>query len=286
VKECPVCKRKIKHLNAKHIKNCFGDDKDYKIKYIVHNFPLLKDKDKIESLYNGEKYSIPMICSYAGGADNKSVCNILKYYGIKIRTIKETRKLKEYKERFESTNIKRYGAINPLSKGTTVFHKRNQTVLDRYGCENVFQRLDLFIEEWNNSGPKSKISYLNKQVYAILDELGYKYKPEFCIKYKDETGKARWKYYDAKVDNLLIEANGNYWHANPDIYDEEHEFIFPGNCKTKAKDIWKLDIYKIEIAKQNGFDVLTIWESEFNKSIENVKQKIKDKINKENQRRC
>ena len=282
MKECPVCKRKIKHLNSKHIKNCFGDDVDYKFKYITHNFPLLKDKEKIISLYNEEKYSIPMICLYVGGADIKSVYNILKYYNISIRTIKETRKLKEYKERIESTNMKRYGAINPLSKGTTVFHKRNQTVIDRYGCENVFQRLDLFIDEWSNSGPKSKISYLNKYVYMILDELGYKYKPEFCIKYKDETGKSRWKYYDAQVNNILIEANGNYWHANPEIYEKDQEFNFPGNHKIKAKDIWKLDIYKNEIAQQNGYEVLTIWESEFNKSIEDVKQKIKNKIDKKN----
>lgn len=277
MKECPVCKSK-KRLNPRHIKNCFGDDKDYKFKYILHNIPTLT-YEEMHKLYVDEKWSIPMLCEkYV--LDIKAICYLLNYFKIHIRSIKETRKLSEYKERIEKTNIERFGAINPLSKGTSAFHKRNQTVFDKYGCENVFQRLDLFINEWSNLGKRSKISSLNKSLYEILEDLGLSYTPEFSISYVSEDGKKRWKSYDAKIDNVLIEIHGNYWHANPNIYEETTVFQFPKSNVT-AKEIWELDKYKESIANIHGYTLLTIWESEI-KNKENVKQRIKDSLNNKN----
>jgi len=276
MKECPVCKRKIKHLNARHIKNCFGEDSNYKYRYIIHNFPSAS-REVFFRLYEVEKWSTNMLRDHFS-MDLKSVCYLLNYYGIQIRTIKDTRNLKEYKERIESTNIERYGAINPLSTGTLPFRKRNQTVKDKYGCENVFQRLDLFVENWSNFGKNGKISSLNKLLFKILDELGTDFKPEHSISYYDESGKKRWKSYDALVGNLLIEVNGDYWHANPLNYKEDDVFYFPKSI-VKAKEIWELDIYKKKIAELHGYKFMTVWESELKESINDVKQRIKDKVN-------
>ena len=278
MKSCPKCFKKIHHLNARHIKNCFGDDSDYKYKYIIHNFPEAT-QEEIHRLYEVEKWSTNMIRDRFS-IDLKSVCYLLMYYGIKIRSIKETRELKEYKERIEKTNNEKYGAPNPLSKGTIPFKKRNQTVQDKYGCENVFQRLDLFIDNWGNFGKHSKISSLNAKLYNLLGSLGLSFAPEFSLKYRTEDGRPRWKSYDAKVGNLLIEINGNYWHANPAIYNEDDVFNFPKDTLT-AKDIWELDKYKKDIAKENGYDFLCIWESEIKEDINEVKQRIKNSINKE-----
>jgi hypothetical protein len=277
MKECPICKSK-KRLNPNHIKKCFGEDIDYKFKYISHNIPEI-NYEVIYNLYVNEKWSIPMLCKKYN-LDIKSICYLLNYFKIHIRSIKETRKLTEYKERIEKTNIERFGAINPLSKGTAIFHKRNQTVLDKYGCENVFQRLDLFINEWSNSGKRSKISSLNKSLYKILEDLEISYIPEFSISYVSDDGKKRWKSYDAKINNVLIEIHGNYWHANPEIYCKSTIFQFPKSIIT-AKEIWELDKYKELIANTHGYSLLTIWESEI-KNIENVKKRIKDIINNKN----
>ena len=40
--------------------------------------------------------------------------------------------------------------------------------------------------------------------------------------------------------------------------------------KLTAKDIWEYDYYKTNIAIENGFDVLIIWESEYNKNKKEV----------------
>jgi len=275
-KECPVCLKKG-YMNSKHRKNCFGEDADYKIKYIKHNSPGISS-DILKNLYLIEKWSIPMI-GKKFNLDNKSVCHILRHYEIPIRTIKETRNLAEYKSRIENTNLKKYGATNPLAKGTEPYKKRNQTVIDKYGCENVWQRMDLFIDNWNNLGKHSKISSLNKKLYEILNELNIDFTPEYSIKYNVE-GKNKWKSFDAKIGNLLIEINGNYWHANPTIYNKDAVFYFPGSTLT-AQEIWNLDEQKKHIANINGFDMIVIWEDEI-KNAENVKQKIKNSINNKN----
>ena len=98
------------------------------------------------------------------------------------------------------------------------------------------------------------------------------------IKYKSPDGLTRWKKYDAKVGNLLIEVNGDYWHANPKKYNPSDEFVFPGNNKITALHIWELDKYKKEIAIQNGYSFLDIWESEINQSKDEVIKKVKDHI--------
>ena len=275
MKECPVCKS-LKRLNPKHIKKCFGVDRDYKFKYITHNNPEISH-EVFHKLYVNEKWSITMLCNKYK-LDIKSICYLLNYFKIIIRSIKETRQLSEYKERIEKTNIERFGSINPLSKGTVPFIQRNKTIVDKYDCENVFQRLDLFIDNWTNLGKHSKISSLNKKLYTILADLNIEYIPEFSLRYKTEDGKNRWKTYDVKIGNILIEVNGDYWHANPIKYTEDTIFNFP-NSKITAKEIWNLDKYKELIANQNNYTLLTIWENEL-KDIENVKQRIKNKIDK------
>lgn len=275
MKNCPICKKEIKQLNPKHIKNCFGDDPNYKIKYINHNFPITSNIDFIKNLYEVDNYSIPMLCKEVGGLDLKSMVYVLNYYGIRIRTIKETRGLKEYKERIESTNIEKYGQKNPLSKGTEPWKKKNKTVLDKYGVENVWQCIDDFISSY---GSRSKFSKLNNKVEEVLKYSKLIYESEFRIKYEFEN-KLKWKFYDFKIGNYLLEVNGDYWHANPNKYKENDTFKFPKN-ELKAKDIWEMDTYKKEIAESNGYKVIYIWETELNKmNDEEILQFIKNQIN-------
>lgn len=69
-------------------------------------------------------------------------------------------------------------------------------------------------------------------------------------------------FYDFTVPdlNLIIEFNGDYWHANPTLYNET--FVHPVLNRT-AKEIWDKDDIKIRVAKDNGYDVLIIWEKDY-----------------------
>ena len=71
----------------------------------------------------------------------------------------------------------------------------------------------------------------------------------------------------------IIEFNGDFWHANPILYEAEDLLRFPGGGKTLAKEIWLEDEMKLSLAKSKGFEVLIIWESEYAKDEKGIIQK-------------
>lgn len=71
--------------------------------------------------------------------------------------------------------------------------------------------------------------------------------------------------YDIKHRDCIIEFNGDYWHANPMIYQADD--LIRG---TPAKELWEKDRIKLEIAKAAGFRTYVVWEKDY---LDN-KQKI------------
>jgi hypothetical protein len=67
--------------------------------------------------------------------------------------------------------------------------------------------------------------------------------------------------YDFTYKNKIIEFQGDYWHCNPILYDEN----FYNKVKQQtAKEIWNFDELKKQCANFYGYDVLYIWEYEYN----------------------
>ena len=73
----------------------------------------------------------------------------------------------------------------------------------------------------------------------------------------------------------IIEFNGDMWHGNPAIYKGNQ---FQRITKIPYTFIWQRDKIKKEIAEQNGFDVMVVWESDFYKNEEDVVKHCKDFI--------
>ena len=79
-----------------------------------------------------------------------------------------------------------------------------------------------------------------------------------------------WFYYDVRCGRKIIEYNGDFWHANPKIY-QEHELIkFPGNTMMYAYELWVRDQTRTQVARDHGFDLLTVWESDFRSNKEEI----------------
>jgi hypothetical protein len=87
------------------------------------------------------------------------------------------------------------------------------------------------------------------------------------------------KIFDIYVPffNLLIEYNGDYWHCNPNKYDEN--YINVKKNKT-AKEIWEYDKNKLYLAKNNGYNCEVIWESDYKKNKNIIIELIKIYDNK------
>ena len=282
LKHCPICNCKVSRFtHMKTHKEIEWNRDKARYEFIYFNAPDLKDKKVLEDLYLDKKYSLPMI-SEKYDLDLKSVCFILKYYDIPIRGISESLKDKTTRARIDEANIKRFGAKNPLSKGTTSYIKRNKTVADKYGVENVFQILDKFVDTYSCKRTHSKISNLNRKVKLALESLNIDFSVEYTISYNREDNRKCCKFYDFFIPskNLLIEVNGDYWHANPKFYKENDIFNFPKSTVT-AKDIWKQDEFKKQLANVNNLDIDYIWESEIKrKTQEELNEIVKNIINR------
>ena len=71
--------------------------------------------------------------------------------------------------------------------------------------------------------------------------------------------------------NIIIEADGDFWHGNQNI---ERFKILTERQILKQKD----DKIKNIIAIENGYDIIRFWEFDINNNFENVKNKIKESI--------
>lgn len=72
--------------------------------------------------------------------------------------------------------------------------------------------------------------------------------------------------------NLLVEIDGDYWHANPNKWNADD---IVGRKGKSAKEIWKRDTKKNAEYSKKGFKVLRIWESElFEKSTQDIFEDI------------
>lgn len=81
--------------------------------------------------------------------------------------------------------------------------------------------------------------------------------------------------YDFIIHNkrILIEVQGDYWHGNPNFFNEDGS-----DNKRKLNDIQKAkqekDKLKIEFAKKHNFELICIWEEEVNKGDFSKLEKI------------
>lgn len=88
---------------------------------------------------------------------------------------------------------------------------------------------------------------------------------EYYISLKN-TGFFIYDFVD--LNNMkVIEYNGDQYHANPLIY-KENDYPHPYYKENgpSALETWQRDEKKINIAKERGFDVLVIWDSEYRKN--------------------
>jgi G:T-mismatch repair DNA endonuclease (very short patch repair protein) len=92
-----------------------------------------------------------------------------------------------------------------------------------------------------------KPSKIELQVQSMLDEMGAEYEPEF------HHGNF---FYDFRIrgTSLLIEVNGDYWHANPKVYLNK-ELL-----NETQKKMVRRDHYKRRVAREHGYYVLYLWE--------------------------
>ena len=142
------------------------------------------------------------------------------------------------------------------------------TCLDVHGVKSVFQRpdvMDKITQSFLRDGNGRRISMLNRRAYDVLRARNIMFEPEFTLQADGRT----WAF-DLRINNLLIELNGDFWHANPNRYSADDMIERPRQPLKKASDIWSQDARKRSVAENLGFRVVTLWESDLKHDFENV----------------
>jgi G:T-mismatch repair DNA endonuclease (very short patch repair protein) len=80
--------------------------------------------------------------------------------------------------------------------------------------------------------------------------------------------------YDFLINrNLILEVQGDYWHATPKIYTPS-DMIDMGTKKMTAQEVWERDRVKEKIAVDKGYKVVYIWENEMRSLSETELEKL------------
>ena len=302
-KKCPFCKNKVEP--SRHIYTCKENavslsKEEIKFRYLQYNFPELT-KELLIELYIEDNQSLPDIRK-CYGIDFKSILFLLDHYAIKKRTHLES--VNEISQpKIKKTCLKRYGTTNVLSKGTSIYKKKQQSIIDRFGVDNpfkseeinkLFQNNDEFWfnrygltsteyrskerkREWDNKTDEQKNEWLEKSIYSSkyhkekgvhtssLETRVSKILLDSNITYTTQF-KIGIKSYDFLLNDIkiIVEVNGDYWHCNPNMYKADDVVNFPYG-KITAQERWDRDMKKHRLAVDKGYRILYIWEDEIRK---------------------
>ena len=169
---------------------------------------------------------------------------------------------KEVKDKGRITYFNNY-RVDHYTKTPEFLDRVRQTNLDKYGIyalggiRNCYSKISqelfnsIFVNLNENLKNNCYYAILNKEYFINCD--GNYYLVDFCI----------------HVKKLVIEFYGDYWHRNP----IEYEYNFENLC------IWLNNEERINQIKDEGYNVLIIWEKDYNNDKEKIIQQCLDFIN-------
>lgn len=169
-----------------------------------------------------------------------------------------------------------------VSEGQRYFSKK--ICIEKFGKEKGLKVWQDRQDRWQatlKSKPPEEIARINrlkltkgitvsKAEYEILSEVK-KVNPnlEVSHQYTLLDNNKKQYIYDIRVNNKIIEYNGDFWHCNPEKYSPN--FVNP-RTKLTALDTWMKDQEKINFATNQGYEVLVVWENDFK---QNKKETLK-----------
>lgn len=145
-----------------------------------------------------------------------------------------------------SSFISRYGEIIGKEKYNQMREKICKYINNSPFHSRISQELFSMVAE--NLKNKDEIRYAtyNGEQYFFVGE-------DFC-----QGGMC----VDFKYGNCIIEFYGDFWHANPLLYESSSILRHPMNHR-RAEEIWEHDELRTNWLRDKGYFVLTIWESDF-----------------------
>lgn len=216
----------------------------------------------------------------------KIINTIQEKYG--VNNVSQSIKIKNKKK---ETFISNYGVDN-IWKLTDYYIWMNKYMLSTYGKKRITNSDKMIetrnnwdetkynewckkiskarINEWNNMTDEEKdikisrlLNITTSSIETKIGNLLLELNIPFTTQYKINN-----RFFDFLINDtkIIIEINGDYWHANPEKY-KENDILNLGRGKLMtAKEIWIKDRKKNTQAINKGYKVLIIWEKFIRKS--------------------
>lgn len=177
--------------------------------------------------------------------------------GYSVEEAKE--KLKQSQGTFSKEKcIKKYGE----EKGFKIFNQRQEKWQSTLNLKTNEEMTDI-----NRKKVSSGYTY-SKNETALFESLKLEI-PDVQRQLTLQKAEKGYYSYDISFRHKIIEYNGDFWHMNSKFYNDTD---FNGRTKKTALEQWNSDKDKIEYAKNKGYEILTVWESDFNSNKERVIQ--------------
>lgn len=129
----------------------------------------------------------------------------------------------------------------------------------------------------NTNYSRQQSYFFNELQLLIDDKITFGQNNEFIVSINDK------EYYKLdgyiKSKNIVIEYNGDFWHANPLIYEANSLINYPGKSKY-AKDVWNKDKERMQQIKHIlNCKIIVVWENDYLNNKEKLFKNILGEIN-------
>ena len=139
------------------------------------------------------------------------------------------------------------------------------TFVRKYGEELGRQKYEEYYNERYNQFGQSKVAM--KLFNKLMENEKLNSHKVWYAGHPKEFGKFlhdldRYVFFDFfdETTGRIIEFNGDYWHANPLIYESDSIIHMPGRTRTLAKDVWQWDESRNKaIETEYGYKVFVVW---------------------------
>ena len=202
--------------------------------------------------------------------------NFIKRYGKKVGTTK----WKTYCDTQSYVGVKleyyieKYGEIEGPIKYKNMTKSKDSSSLKfftkkygkKIGFEKYCTKIKQFIQNTHNT-TCSKISLeLLNEVHLPTDILR-----DGLFEYIIDTGEKIYSVdFYVPHSNKIIEFYGDYWHMNPLKYEPTS---YNSSVKKIANDIWEYDATRKTLIEKFGYEMLVIWEKDFNDNTSETVEK-------------